>query len=256
MSIKGLSKEFIDNLIIKLEEQNWQSFSENNQYFYIGYKKDNWVVKIWVSKNGYTLWSNVPNEIDNIIKNKIIDENDFNIIIEVDDSGWGSPIGSTCIGIYNITNQEYKAYFLPISDFQSPHFQNKRYLISTSNIIQQYMESNQFNIIKNRVLIKICTGYIFTNAVKDLSKQNYNVKRSKIEGKLQSLVENSFNEYLLSIIRNYNQHFSLLLNSEPTDQDRKSFFYKLVTEIKNHKELLKHSKTGWKYFERNKKMFE
>ncbi|MBD3197961.1 MAG: hypothetical protein GF317_23125 [Candidatus Lokiarchaeota archaeon] len=50
MSVKGLSKGYINKVIDKLKKYNWSSFTENNKYFYLGLKRSNKVVKIWKYK--------------------------------------------------------------------------------------------------------------------------------------------------------------------------------------------------------------
>ena len=256
MSIKGLNKEYIDSLIEKLKNANWVSFSEENQYFIIGFKNNNSVIKIWKSKNGYTIWTNVPNEMSRIISGEVINNKDFEIVIEIDDSGWGSPLGSTCIGFYNVKTTEYESHFLPIESFKIPGFANKQYLIETSNIIQEYLESKNYDKIKDKVLIKICTGYIFSKAVTDLYEQKYIVKRSKIEGKLQDLIEITFNKHIEDIIHKYNNNFTINANPEPTVIERKLSFNTIIGEIKKHKELLIFAKIGWKFFQENINQFK
>ena len=116
--------------------------------------------------------------------------------IEIDDAGSGSLIGGTGIGILRIESGEYLFRIIPIRYFQPPHFHKKNY--------QAYVVS----IIKNAFLklsvtkkepIRVCRGYVFDALREWMQQEKYDWANTKIEGTLQHLVEESFNEYVIKL---------------------------------------------------------
>ena len=245
-TIRTNDKEYINKLINILELNNWTRFSERNKYFLCGYKNENLVIKFWTNKsNRFTVWTNSPITINNLILNK--QNNKFRNYIEIDEAGWGSQVGSVAIGFYNTIDNSLESEFLDIKYFQSPLFEDKKYLKETTRIILNYLDKKKINKIKDEVQVKICTGYIFNDATKQLYKQGYNIKQSKITGKLQNYIEKAFNKKLESDLKRYNPKFKLKRFGE-TFESRKKYFYYVINLIRNNPKILEYSKTGWNYF--------
>jgi len=55
-------------------------------------------------------------------------------IISIDDSGWGFPLLGVLIGVHDSRTGKILTDEIPVEYFQSPKFQEKRYLIHASNI--------------------------------------------------------------------------------------------------------------------------
>jgi len=51
--------------------------------------------------------------------------------ILIDDAGWGDLILGVVIGALKLSNRRYMERRIPVSSFQPPNFENKRYLIDT-----------------------------------------------------------------------------------------------------------------------------
>jgi len=57
--------------------------------------------------------------------------------IFIDDSGWGDLILGVVIGALNLPERRYMDRRIPLSSFQPPNFQNKRYLDDAVKIAQE-----------------------------------------------------------------------------------------------------------------------
>jgi hypothetical protein len=126
-------------------------------------------------------------------------------LIDIDDAGSGSLIGGTGIGIMRKETEEYVFKVIPPVFFQQPYFSQKKY--------QQYViKIVNFSFYKLKVSrnepIKVCRGYIFDDLRKWLDSEGYTWSNDKIEGALQYMVEESFNNYviMLGLPRNFVQH--------------------------------------------------
>ena len=60
--------------------------------------------------------------------------------IIIDDSGWGDLILGVVIGALKLPEGRYMDRRIPISSFQSPHFQNKRYLEDAVKIAEEIID--------------------------------------------------------------------------------------------------------------------
>ncbi len=156
-------------------------------------------------------------------------------MIQIDDAGSGSLIGGTCIGALRKETMEYCYDIIPIELYKDPAFNEKKYLdyviTITSNLLKQ------LNVDKKEE-IHICRGYMFDNLRKWLLMENYNYLSCKIEEPLQSIIEETFENYCLNLglFKNYIRfnkypfHFHTILKWVYADYD-------------NRKEFCK---TGWK----------
>ena len=117
-------------------------------------------------------------------------------MIQIDDAGSGSLVGGTCIAALRLETGEYSYDFIPISLYQNGNFCNKLYLNRSKDIV--------FNLIRKlhvdkKEEILVCQGYMFDVARKHLNAQGYNWKSTKILDPLQSIIEQTFNEYALGL---------------------------------------------------------
>lgn len=117
-------------------------------------------------------------------------------LIQIDDSGSGCPVGSVGIGVLRLETKEYHFELIPLQYFQGANGVTKQYLDQVIPIVKRAFEL--FKVIKSEE-IEICRGDIFTNLKLWLSESGYIWNETKIEGTLQSYVENSFGEYLVSL---------------------------------------------------------
>ena len=156
-----------------------------------------------------------------------------NLVVEVDDSGWGDLIGGVVIVMRRVETDESHVGEVPLEMFQGNEFKYKMYLRATTMIILNGID--ELNIRKSESL-HICTGYIFTSAKETLREIGYNVVESRITGRTQELAEE---EFLKSLKR-------LGLGSIDYLRKIRSFngFLKWVKEDLPGRE--RYVKTGWK----------
>lgn len=158
-------------------------------------------------------------------------------MIQIDDAGSGSLIGGTCIGVYRVETKEYYDDIIPLKLYQHKSFKEKLYLKHASIIVEEafrklHPEENE--------QIFICQGYMFDDVRQMLKKQKYNIISTRIEDPLQSIIEKSFESYVISIglpsdfikYTKYPFHFHRLLRWVYADYDNR----------------ISLCKTGWKSF--------
>ena len=117
-------------------------------------------------------------------------------MIYIDDAGSGSLIGGTGIGILNTKNNKYYFDIIPLKYYQTELFQKKAYQDFVIEIVKK-----GFQEVKARQddIIEICQGYMFDKLRLWLTEQGYQWNNTKIEGLLQERVEDSFNQYVISL---------------------------------------------------------
>lgn len=156
-------------------------------------------------------------------------------MIQIDDAGSGSILGGTCIGINRLTPYEYYYEIIPINLYNEENFRSKEYLDYVVLIVKRIF--NILHVSKNEK-IHVCRGYMFDRLRKWLKEQNYNYESTIITDPLQSKIENTFEQYSISLglptefikYTKYPFHFHSLLKWIYADYENR---YKLC-------------KTGWK----------
>ena len=150
----------------------------------------------------------------------------------IDDAGWGDLILGVVIGALQLPRGRYLRRRIPVSSFQSPNFENKRYLDDAVKIAKEIVEVMQ---PESETRFKVCTGYVLSGIRDYLRKQRFNVQEVKITGKLQEMVERSYIRWCKEV-------------GVPAERlkDRRRFWALLewVTEKPKIREKL--VKTGWK----------
>ncbi len=162
-------------------------------------------------------------------------------MIQIDDAGSGSLVGGTCIGVNRIETGEYSYGIIPLEYYRPESFKAKAYQDCAIHIVQDTF--NRLNIGK-REPIQVCRGYMFDKLKKWLKTNNYPWQSTKIEDPLQTIVEKTFEDYIISLglpsrfIRytKYPFHFHRLLKWVYADYD-------------NRKHLCK---TGWDSWQKYK----
>ena len=152
--------------------------------------------------------------------------------ILIDDAGWGDLILGVVIGALQLPHGRYMRRRIPVSSFQSPNFENKRYLDDAVKIAKEIVEVMQPD---SETRFKVCTGYVLSGIRDYLRKQGFNVQEVKITGKLQEMVERSYVRWCIEV-------------GVPAErlEDRRRFWVLLewVAEKPELREKL--VKTGWR----------
>jgi len=72
----------------------------------------------------------------------------------IDDAGWGDLILGVVIGALKLPDRRYMERRIPVSSFQSPHFENKRYLDDAVGIAEEIVKV----MVENReVRFNVCS---------------------------------------------------------------------------------------------------
>jgi hypothetical protein len=152
--------------------------------------------------------------------------------ILIDDAGWGDLILGVVIGALQLPRGRYMRRRIPVSSFQSPNFENKRYLDDAVKIAKEIVEVMQPD---SETRFKVCTGYVLSGIRDYLRKQRFNVQEVKITGKLQEMVERSYIRWCKEVG----------VSAERL-KDRRRFWTLLEWVAEKPKLREKLVKTGWK----------
>lgn len=117
-------------------------------------------------------------------------------LIQIDDAGSGSLIGGTCIGAMRKETGEYFYDIIPLELYQGENFEKKLYLDKVIDIASSLL--SKLNVEKDEK-IEICRGYMFDKLRPWLSTNQYHFFNTIIEDPLQSIVENTFEEYTIGL---------------------------------------------------------
>ncbi len=153
--------------------------------------------------------------------------------IQIDDAGWGDPVGGVIIGIYRVETEEFLAREIEITHFQSPSFSKKTFLARGLEIV---LKALQCFSVKKKEPIEICRGVVLDGVRTGLIERGYNVIPTKIEGHLQELVEANFVGALEK----------LGIPDIPLVSGKERFFRQLEWVQKDLQHRERYAKTGWK----------
>ena len=160
-------------------------------------------------------------------------------MVQIDDAGSGSLIGGTCIGAVRVETGEYVYDFISTSYYKSNTFRKKLYLKKSNEIVFSLLAKLEW---KPEEGIEICQGYMFDQVRKDFELGRISYLSTKIVEPLQSLIENTFQDYALSLglppqyvkYTRYPLHFHRILRWVYADYNKR----------------MKLCKTGWKSWKR------
>jgi isopentenyl phosphate kinase len=155
------------------------------------------------------------------------------VTIELDDSGWGDPIGGVFIGVLRVETNEYLVKEIEVTHFQEPNFAQKTFLARGLELVMEIFKCLQVPLDEP---IHVCRGAVLDGVRKGLIAQNYQVIPTKIEGKLQELVEANF---VASLER-------LGISGIPRVSGKERFFRQLEWIQEDLKNREQYAKTGWK----------
>ncbi|MCW3975561.1 MAG: hypothetical protein NWE86_04890 [Candidatus Bathyarchaeota archaeon] len=153
-------------------------------------------------------------------------------VILIDDAGWGDLILGVVIGALKPPDPRYMERRIPISSFQPPNFENKKYLDDAVKIADEIVEVMRPDMETN---FKVCSGYVLSSIRKHLRERGFRVEEVEITGELQEMVERGYIRWCKEM-------------GVPTErlEDKRRFwtFLEWVAEKPRLRENL--VKTGWK----------
>jgi hypothetical protein len=157
--------------------------------------------------------------------------------ILIDDAGWGDLILGVVIGALKRPTHRYIpiSYMerrIPVSSFQPPNFENKRYLDDAIKIAEEIVEAMQPDV---ETRFKVCSGYVLSSIRRHLQDKGFNVDEVEITGELQEMVERSYVRWCIEVG----------VPAERLEDERRfSTLLEWVAEKPEIREKL--VKTGWK----------
>jgi len=113
-------------------------------------------------------------------------------MLQIDDAGSGSFVGGTCIGVYRPETNEYYFDIIPVELYNKENFKKKLYLNEVVKIVQAAIDA--LKPLKSETF-EICRGYMFGTLKEWLMQNGYICYSTQITGKIQEIVEKSFELY-------------------------------------------------------------
>lgn len=217
---------------------NWQVLNMNGD----GERApENWNVAVYENKYGdLTLVTNDKRTLDDLLEGKERPSEEGKRIIQVDDSGWGFPLGGVLAGVYDLETDDFWVREITPEFFQDPEFSDKKYLDEYAKQVLDVFK--EFEPSREDSLIKICTGYINDGAKGKLRRKGYEmVEVDRIGEPLQSTLEESHRKY---IIDNYGE--DVYYDPKELGEGEIAQKYREVLEFIEENGLWEEAKTGWK----------
>lgn len=160
-------------------------------------------------------------------------------MLQIDDSGSGSFVGGTCIGVYRPETNEYYFDIIPVELYNRENFGSKKYLDEVVKIV--YAAFRALRPAKSE-MIEACRGYMFDRLKTWLSANGYLWYSTQITGRIQEIVEKCFELYAEKLglpgqyikYTKYPFHFHKLLRWVYADYDNR----------------IKLCKVGWKCWQK------
>ncbi|MEM2739738.1 MAG: hypothetical protein QXQ29_02945, partial [Candidatus Bathyarchaeia archaeon] len=109
--------------------------------------------------------------------------------VEVDDAGWGDPIGGCIIALRRVETGESYVGEIPLRLFQGDEFKRRRYLDEAYRIVLDGLR--ELKVSRNE-LVKVCSGYVLSRVRARLIEDGYRIESSKITGETQALAEEAY----------------------------------------------------------------
>ena len=116
--------------------------------------------------------------------------------ISIDDSGWGDLILDVVIGAHELPDHKYMERRIPISSFQSPNFEKKRYLDDAAKIAEEIVEVMRAD---KETRFKVCSGYVLSSIRRYLRGKHFHVEEVEITGELQEMVERGYIRWCIEV---------------------------------------------------------
>jgi hypothetical protein len=152
--------------------------------------------------------------------------------ILIDDAGWGDLILGVVIGALKLPENKYMERRIPVSSFQSPHFEEKRYLKEAVKIAEEIINVMQAD---KETSFKICKGYVLSSIRNTVRMKGFYVQEAEIIGELQEKVENSY--------MNWCEEVGFNLEKGKTQRNFWTFLNWIAEKPRLREKLVK---TGWK----------
>ena len=154
----------------------------------------------------------------------------------IDSAGWSDLILGVVIGALKPPDPRLMDRRIPTSSFQSPNFENKKYLIDAVKITDEIIKVMKPD---EETHFRVSSGYILSSVRRHLQNRGFRVEKMETTAQLQRMVERSYIRWCIEVgvpeeILKEKRRFWILL--------------KWVSEKPNLREQL--VKTGWASWKR------
>jgi methionine synthase II (cobalamin-independent) len=116
--------------------------------------------------------------------------------IWIDDAGWGDLLLGVVIGALKPPDRRYMERRIPVSSFQPPNFENKKYLDDAVKIADEIVEAMRPDV---ETCFKVCSGYVLSSIRRHLQDRGFKVEKVEITGELQEMVERSYVRWCVEV---------------------------------------------------------
>jgi hypothetical protein len=116
--------------------------------------------------------------------------------ILIDDAGWGDLLLGIVIGALKPPDRRYMERRIPVSSFQPPNFENKKYLDDAVKIAEEIIVVMQPDA---ETCFKVCSGYVLSSVRRHLRERGFKVEEVEITGELQEMVERSYVRWCVEV---------------------------------------------------------
>lgn len=154
--------------------------------------------------------------------------------IIIDDAGWGDLILGVVIGALKFPGHRYMERRIPVSSFQPPNFERRKYLADAVKIVEEVVEAMR---VGEETRFKICSGYVLSGAHRYLRDRGFHVEKVEVTGELQRRVEYGYIKWCTEVG----------VPAEMLSQDSRKRFQILLNWVGEKPEIRESLvKTGWK----------
>jgi len=169
------------------------------------------------------------------------------MMIQIDDSGWGSLVGGVLIGACRVETEEFGWEEIGVEFFQEPLFSQQAYLQEGARIATGLLDQLQ---VPRDEPIRVCTGHVLGGIREWLQREGFDWQTAKVGEPFQTLIEQALLEQL--------QKRGLKIDFEILTQKQGLAFYQAVAWLHGGypkrpgslalPEREKLCKTGWSTF--------
>jgi len=117
-------------------------------------------------------------------------------VILVDDAGWGDLILGVVVGALKPPDPRYMERRIPVSSFQPPNFENKKYLDDAVEIAGEIVQVIQPDM---ETTFKVCSGYVLSSIRRHLNQQGFKVEEVEVTGELQEKAERGYIRWCVEV---------------------------------------------------------
>ena len=117
-------------------------------------------------------------------------------MIQIDDSGSGSPVGSVGIGVFRVETGQFCFDLIPVRYFQGALAGHQEYLGQVVPIVQAAFGMLSVAAAEE---VLVCRGNVFSALKLWLDCEGYTWSEARIEGPCQDLVEEAYSRHLMAL---------------------------------------------------------